>query len=391
MHFENLTALWLSLVLLVIIVVFIWNMKRRTKLLREFAVADSLGKIIIGYSFKKQCIRFSLFCLATFCFIVALMQPVTRETTVRLDNDDQQLTLLNESAENEFENSQNVTRKRRFHEVLFLVDTSYSMSVTDTRTHKSRLEYAKEIIEEIVAKLDGQNIALYAFTSEVTPLVPPTMDYIFFRLFTKKLGYNEGDIAGTDLLEALDTVAKKHFSPAKKLKTIILLTDGGDTRLEGLSDVNRNREIELMTRRLANADEMNVRLYTIGLGSPEGMIIPEIEFEGRPVKSALDESLLQALSQKGRGKYFFANSYSPFSLAQTLVKDMKQDSPFIEEEEVQQQVVNIEREVVDKQNTEIVTKKLFIYPLSLGIALLILHLFFPLYVKGTNPLEVSEI
>jgi hypothetical protein len=49
-------------------------------------------------------------------------------------------------------------------DVVFLIDASASMGVADTRSGKSRLDEAKEIVEEVVSRLRGQNAALFAFT-----------------------------------------------------------------------------------------------------------------------------------------------------------------------------------------------------------------------------------
>ena len=72
------------------------------------------------------------------------------------------------------------------------------MAVVDTRVGESRLDYAKEIIDELVSQLDGEEVALYSLTSEMTLLVPPTNDYLYLRLMLHQVGYNEGDVYGTD-------------------------------------------------------------------------------------------------------------------------------------------------------------------------------------------------
>ena len=44
------------------------------------------------------------------------------------------------------------------------------MSVKDTRTGISRLDEAKEIVDETVSRLKGENASLWAFTAEPTRL-----------------------------------------------------------------------------------------------------------------------------------------------------------------------------------------------------------------------------
>jgi Ca-activated chloride channel family protein len=110
--------------------------------------------------------------------------------------------------------------KRKAHDVIFLIDASASMEVKDTREGKSRLDSAKEISDEIIRLLDGDNIALYAFTSKTTEVSPLTLDALYVRFMLSELGVNEGGFAGTDLTDALGTIHRKFLSkPTKRLKT----------------------------------------------------------------------------------------------------------------------------------------------------------------------------
>jgi Ca-activated chloride channel homolog len=79
-------------------------------------------------------------------------------------------------------NLSDVTIQRKAHEVIFFVDTSASMDVKDARSGETRLSFAKEIIDEVMSQLSGEDVSLYAFTSEVSKRVPPTMDYLFARI-----------------------------------------------------------------------------------------------------------------------------------------------------------------------------------------------------------------
>lgn len=214
-------------------------------------------------------------------------------------------------------------RKKIAHDVIFLVDASASMSVEDTRLGISRLAFAKEIIDETITKLSGQNVALYAFTSEVTTICPLTMDYVCFRLRNSFIAINEGDVAGTDLLFALDIVKKKHFAGKKeKPTTLVLLTDGGDTRIEQLKGEKREEEIQLLLGTLVNG-KAPLTLFTIGLGTQGGKEIPGVEFEGSPVFSTLDEELLERLGEIGGGSYIYADEGSAWVIASQLVDAIK--------------------------------------------------------------------
>lgn len=227
------------------------------------------------------------------------------------------------------EGGDEVEVRQRAHEVIFLLDASASMGVADTRVGTTRLEVAKEIIDEIVGRLHGDSVALYAFTSEVTQLVPSTVDYLFLRLLLRRVGINEGDVAGTDFAEALDGVARRHFDPRlQKQRTLVIFTDGGDTKLEAAKGEEREQQLRALLGRVPQSDRIST--YCVGLGSHGGEVIPGVTFGGKPVRSTLDESFLARLAEEGRGKYYFADDYSAMSLADALVAEFHERA---EEEE----------------------------------------------------------
>ncbi|MCH9633964.1 MAG: hypothetical protein S4CHLAM7_06980 [Chlamydiae bacterium] len=269
-----------------------------------------------------------------------------------------------------------VIMRRRASDVIFLVDASASMEIKDTRIKTSRLDFAKEIIEEVVSKLDGQNVALYAFTSEVTPIVPPTLDYFFTRMLLRSIKINEGDVAGTDLLEALELMSKKYLSgPEKRQKVLIVLTDGGDTYLESLQDKERENHVAVILDKIAPHKENRIKVFTIGLGTEQGREVPGLAYEGKPVVSSLDSLLLSQLSEAGSGRYFFANDYSAPQISENIISLIKEDSAYIEEEVIPKQM--LQRSVLEKkpQNEDVI--HYYQIPLCLAILLLGIELLMP--------------
>jgi Ca-activated chloride channel family protein len=222
--------------------------------------------------------------------------------------------------------------KRRAHEVIVLVDASASMATVDTRPGVSRLDYAKDIADQIIRRLDGQSASLYAFTSSVIRMSPPTWDYIFVRLMLREIHINEGETSGTNIFEAMAYMRDRFLKiSSTKLKTLILLSDGGDTRIESLSGAPRREAIQTLVNLLGDPQNQSLRLYTIGLGSLKGGEIPKLIYEGHPVHSALQEDLLRELARRGRGTYFSANDNTALSISQDLAIAMQQDPPFLEE------------------------------------------------------------
>jgi Ca-activated chloride channel family protein len=221
--------------------------------------------------------------------------------------------------------------RRKAHEVIFLIDASASMGVPDSRTGASRLDFAKDIADQIASRLQGETGALYAFTSEIAPLSPSTNDYLFLRLMIRQVHINEGEIPGTDLINALASMRKKYFqTPDAKNKTLILLSDGGDTYIESLQGKDKEQALDGLLDILENAESMNLRVYTIGLGSLEGENVPDLVYQGKPVHSALDEEILQRIAHKGRGEYYPSREYTSIELADRLVASMRQDNQFLD-------------------------------------------------------------
>ncbi len=77
---------------------------------------------------------------------------------------------------------------------------------------------------------------MYAFTSELTSLVPPTLDYLFARIMLGELHINEGDVGGTLFAPVLEQLKNKILQDKSAYAhTIILFSDGED------NDVYKNQ------------------------------------------------------------------------------------------------------------------------------------------------------
>lgn len=264
------------------------------------------------------------------------------------------------------------TARRKAHDVIFLVDASASMDVADTRTKETRLEYAKEIVDELISRFKGESVALYAFTSDTTRLSPPTMDYLFVRLVLRDMNINEGDLAGTNVVEALSDMREEYFTEiTPKLKTLVLITDGGDTQLEEMEGEARSKQIEMLLSVIPDVQEHQLRIFTIGMGTEQGEQVPGIENQGKPVISILDEELLQAISDKGRGKYYFANNWTALDLADDLVDRMGEEEAPLEEFKVTRS------SGMTKGKDDLVYDLFFQFPLGVALFMVIWLLYFP--------------
>jgi Ca-activated chloride channel homolog len=258
------------------------------------------------------------------------------------------------------------------HEVIFLVDTSASMLVPDGSKGETRLEVSKAIIEDVIRQLRGQTASLYAFTSELTPLVPPTLDYLFLRLATRELHINEGDVGGTrfaPVLKALQQQAFPKISP--KYYTVIMLTDGGDTELETLKGEAREKAREAILNAISDPQKLHLRLFTVGIGSLKPQPIPHVTFEGKPVFSQLEPDILKQLALQERGKYYMAQQWTSWNLAQDLISQISED------ESMEQLEAQNERQVATVKKGDILTDLYFQIPLGLVILFYYLNFLLP--------------
>lgn len=337
-------------------------------MLLSFASCESLVDLLDCVSLKTTKKGLILLSGSWFFLTIALMQPRANpreiEKTVH-QNKSQEKSLNLDHSHDAYP-----SLKSKSLDIVFLLDTSASMSVSDTRVGQSRLDYAKEIIDETLSRLKGETAALYAFTSEVTKLVPSTYDHLYLRFLLRDVKINEGDVAGTDLVEALDVICKRHFKKNKKKNNVLVLfTDGGDTRLEGLEGEKRIQQESLLLGRLEGVEALNLRVFTVAMGTRQGEVIKGMSYQGKPVHSSLDEKLLENLAKKGGGKLFLSNDYSSLSLANTLIQSVNESVDWQEVNELDD-FAHLRLENKQSKERRFIYDEYFRWPLFFGIILL---------------------
>ncbi len=101
---------------------------------------------------------------------------------------------------------------------------------------------------------------------------------------------------GTVLSTALVTALNRLKTSKAKSKIIILLTDGEPTE----NDINPNIAIEL-------AKQLDVKIYTIGIGSDNDQLFLDPMFGLRP-KPKINKILLSKIAHDTGGKFFLAHN-----------------------------------------------------------------------------------
>jgi Ca-activated chloride channel family protein len=197
--------------------------------------------------------------------------------------------------------------------VILAFDVSGSMAADDLKP--TRMEAAKVAARQFVeAQPAGVRIAVVAFSDSGFTVQTPGYDRQEILAAIERLSPQRGTSLGSGILISLDTLAqerepeRQYYTALTPVPTqpptpmppgvyssssIILLTDGENTE--------RPNPLEAAQAAAARG----VRVYTIGLGSPEGATI---KVEGITVRTRLDAAALQQLAEQTGGAYFDAAS-----------------------------------------------------------------------------------
>ncbi len=245
--------------------------KKSTAALREFASSRLLEKLTQGVSPRKRMIKRVILVLAVAAIFVALARPQVGFQWKEV--------------------------KRKGIDILVAVDTSKSMLAEDVKPN--RLERSKFGIMDFVSKLEGDRVGLVPFAGTAFLMCPLTLDYDAFRNSLEALDTGIIPQGGTDLASAIYE-AETAFSNDANHKILLLVTDGEDLEGEAFSAAEQ-------------AKTRGLTIYTVGVGTRSGELIPLMngggngafvkDEKGAPVKSRLDETMLQKIAETTGGRY----------------------------------------------------------------------------------------
>lgn len=183
-------------------------------------------------------------------------------------------------------------------DIMLVVDVSQSMLATDIKP--SRLEAVRLSIEDLLSTLRGERVGLVAFSGTAYTQCPLTSDYSAFMLYVRDLSVESIPRGGTNLEQALSTAVQSLRGNEDRPRAIILMSDGENHEGDPIAGA------EL-------AASNGISIYTVGVGTPDGELIPVVDNygrqtflqsdDGRIVKSELDEALLKDIARIGGGTY----------------------------------------------------------------------------------------
>ena len=272
MNFANniwLVAALLALPAMIALYFKVENRKRHR--LARFAASKLIGDLVASLSPRKRNLKVTLAITAVLLIAVALARPQWgyqwQET------------------------------KGRGIDILIALDTSKSMLAQDIKPN--RLERAKLAILDLVEQIEADRIGLIAFSGTAFLQCPLTLDYDAFRQTLATVDTEIISVGGTDIASAI-AEAQASFAQDDSFRILVLITDGEDLEAAGIERA-----------RLAGAE--GVKVYTVGVGSPSGELIPitlpggGIDFlrdrQGNVVKTRLDETTLSEIAAVTEGFY----------------------------------------------------------------------------------------
>ncbi len=187
---------------------------------------------------------------------------------------------------------------RRGNEIVFAIDTSRSMLTPDVKP--DRLTRAKLAIDDFAKLLDGDAMGIVAFAGSAFLVCPITLDYGAFHESLSSIDTTTIPRGGTNISSAIEEARAALRRRPGSDKILILVTDGED--LEGSA----------LTAARTAAQQDGLRIYTVGVGTPGGDLIPlpaeqgggyVKDDSGAFVRSRLDEAALKSIAAAAGGIY----------------------------------------------------------------------------------------
>lgn len=180
-------------------------------------------------------------------------------------------------------------------DIIIALDCSRSMTAADIKP--TRLDRAKREVFDLLGMLKGDRVGLVAFAGTAFLQCPLTLDYETFNLFLNTLSPDYLPVGGTDITGAVGAALQGFDAKSGSEKAIILITDGENT---GNKDPVESAE---------GLKKKGIKLFCIGVGSAEGVPIPEPsggfkkDRSGKILLSRLDENTLKQMAVNTGGTY----------------------------------------------------------------------------------------
>ena len=286
MTFFQIEILFLLWTVPVIWLIYFYGMKKRRSIMSRFAANRGLQAIVPATGRNRRLVKATMTLLIVLLAIVALAGPKYGYRWQEIE--------------------------QKGIDIIVALDCSKSMLATDIEP--SRLDRAKREVYDLLTMLRGDRVGLVAFAGTAFLQCPLTIDYDAFNLFLKALTPDFLPVGGTDLTTAVTIALESFDAKSSAERAIILITDGENT--------GKGNPLQAA----AQAGELGVKLFCIGVGKDDGVPLPQPEggfkkdASGKIVLSRLDEETLKKMAVTTGGTY-----------ARSVAGDMDLDAIYMEQ------------------------------------------------------------
>ena len=207
-------------------------------------------------------------------------------------------------------------KKRKGLDLIFAVDTSRSMLSNDVQPN--RLERVKLATQDLVNELQGDRVGLIAFAGRAFLQAPLTIDYGAAVDSINDLDTKTIPEGGTNISAAINLAMQTYGKSAVGNRALVIFTDGEELSGDAVKSAKA-------------AADSGVRIFTIGVGTPEGSLIPISgedggtafvkDSKGQVVKSKLDEKRLREVAEATGGFYLHLEN-GPRTMKQLIAEGL---------------------------------------------------------------------
>ena len=260
-------------VLLVLFLLVFWWKKRTQK---HFTASDLLQKLSPEKSTFKSFLKIIVICVAFAALIISLVNP---KMGTKLE-----------------------TIKRQGVDIVFALDVSKSMLAEDIAP--SRLEKAKQIISKIIDNLGSDRIGIIIYAGNSYPLLPITTDHAAAKMFLQNADPDMVSSQGTAINEAISK-GITFFDDGEQTNRFLFIVSDGEDHAE---------DAESMAKEAKNA---GIKIYTIGVGTEKGGVIPikengavvsyKKDSKGAVVITKMNPNFLNESAVEAEGEYIDGN------------------------------------------------------------------------------------
>ena len=274
-RFEDPIYLYMLAVIPVLVIIRLLMVHQQKKRLRRFGDLELVRQLMPDVSRFRPAVKFYLLLAALALLIVLVARP---QFGTKISHE-----------------------KRTGIETIIAMDVSNSMLAEDVAP--SRLDRSKMMVENLVDNFTNDKIGLIVFAGDAFIQLPITSDYVSAKMFLSSISPSMIATQGTDIAAAINMAVNSFTLQEGVGKAIIVITDGED---------HEGRAIEAAK----DAKARGMRVYVLGVGSPNGAPIPIGDGEylkdntGQTVMTGLNEQMCRELAQAGGGAYIHVENNS---------------------------------------------------------------------------------